>query len=135
MFLLGICRIGNQPELKTTSTGAKFVSLSLAYTYGQKGTDGYKPTQWVRASIWNQRAESLAPYLNKGDKLFVSLSDVHVRTFESGGETKTSLEGFVDKIELLGGGKPAAQTEHEKAKANGYQTQAAELDADGDIPF
>jgi single-strand DNA-binding protein len=38
-------------------------NVSLAFTYGKKGDDGKRPTQWVDASLWGQRAESLAPYI------------------------------------------------------------------------
>ena len=62
----GLARIGKDAEVRFTPSGAAVANVSLAFTYGKKGDDGKRPTQWVDASLWGQRAESLAPYIKKG---------------------------------------------------------------------
>ncbi len=60
MKLLGLARIGNEPELRYSSSSMAILQLSLAYNYSKE-----KKSQWVRASLFGKRAESLAPYLGK----------------------------------------------------------------------
>lgn len=46
-----LCRIGNDPEVRFIQSGDAVLSLSLAYAYGRKGSDGKRPTQWLDAAI------------------------------------------------------------------------------------
>ena len=50
------------------------LEMALAFNYGQKDGSGNKPTQWVEASLWGKRAESLKDYLKKGAAVDVILS-------------------------------------------------------------
>src|SRR5690606_20137916 len=86
--LFGMARLGRDAELRYTQDGTAVASLALAFDYGKKGQDGKRPTQWVEASIWRQRAESLAPYLLKGTRLSVVVDDVHVETFQKSDGTQ-----------------------------------------------
>ena len=69
----GLARIGKDAEVRYSPNGDAIANLSLAFTYGKKGTDGKRPTQWVDATLWGKRAESLAPYLKKGGQIVVYL--------------------------------------------------------------
>lgn len=109
MKAFGLARIGRDAEIRHTAGGDAVASLSLAFTYGRKGEDGKRPTQWVDASIWGKRAEVLAPYLLKGGMVAVTLEDVAIQTFnKSDGSIGTKLAGRVMDIELAGGGQAAA---------------------------
>ena len=79
MKAFGLARIGRDVEIRHTAGGDAVASLSLAFTYGRKGEDGKRPTQWVDASIWGKRAEALAQYLTKGSLVAVTLEDVAVQ--------------------------------------------------------
>ena len=109
MKAFGLARIGRDAEIRHTAGGDAVASLSLAFTYGRKGEDGKRPTQWVDASLWGKRAEALAPYLLKGGMVSVTLEDVALQTFnKSDGSIGTKLVGRVMDIELAGGGQAAA---------------------------
>ena len=109
MKAFGLARIGRDAEIRHTAGGDAVASLSLAFTYGRKGDDGKRPTQWVDASLWGKRAEALAPYLLKGGMVSVTLEDVALQTFnKSDGSIGTKLVGRVMDIELAGGGQAAA---------------------------
>lgn len=97
----GLARIGRDAEVRTTKNGQTVVQLALAFTYGLKGEDGYRPTQWAEASYWGDRAAKLAPYLKKGDQVVAYLDDVHIETYESNGETKTKLVARCSDVELI----------------------------------
>ena len=109
MKLLGLARIGNEPELRYSSGGMAVLQLSLAYNYSKE-----KKSQWVRASLFGKRAEALAPYLAKGQLIYAEISDVNVNQYTSKDGTQgVSLEGIVQDVGLTGKGdtqeKPAQQ--------------------------
>ena len=109
MKSFGLARIGRDVEVRFTAGGDAVASLSLAFTYGRKGEDGKRPTQWVDASLWGKRAEALAPYLLKGGLVAVTLEEVHIETYQSANGQGHKLAGKVLDIELAGGSdRPAA---------------------------
>ncbi len=98
----GICRIGKDAEVRFTPGGTAVANVSLAFTYGKKGEDGKRPTQWVDASIWGQRAEPMAPYLLKGKQIVAYLEDVHLQTYTKGdGTTNTKMVARMADLEFV----------------------------------
>jgi single-strand DNA-binding protein len=86
----GLARIGKDAEVRLTPGGTAVANVSLAFTYGKKGEDGKRQTQWVDASIWGQRAEPMAPYLLKGKQIVAYLEDVHLQTYTKGDGTQNT---------------------------------------------
>ena len=86
----GLARIRKDAEVRFTPGGTAVANVSLAFTYGKKGEDGKRPTQWVDASIWGQRAEPMAPYLLKGKQIVAYLEDVHLQTYTKGDGTQNT---------------------------------------------
>lgn len=139
MKLIGNIRLGKDAELRHVgSNQTPVATLFGAYNYGKKGDDGKRPTQWVEAALWGAQAESLAPYLLKGEQFFVSLSDVNVVQFDKrDGGTGVKLVGTImgSGIDFVGGSarredKPQ-RTEPRKpaAQSGGFD------DMEDDIPF
>lgn len=115
MQLIGLARLGRDAEIRFTNDGEPVASLSLAFEHGRKGQDGRRPTQWVEATLWGKRAESLAPYLLKGGAVVVTLDDPHVEEFQKrDGSTGTKLVGKGTALELAG--KPAQAEEAPPAR-------------------
>lgn len=106
----GLARIGKDVEVRYSPNGDAIANLSLAFTYGKKGADGKRPTQWVDATLWGKRAESLAPYLKKGGQIVVYLSDINIQTYDSKSGQGVKLVGKVDDLELIGGHASHVQT-------------------------
>lgn len=133
--LTGLARLGRDAEVRFTSGGDPVANLSLSFSYGRKGNDGKRPTQWVDGSLWGKLAEALAPYLTKGVLLAVTIDDAHIETFrKSDGSEGCKLAGRVTGIELAGGGeqKPAlapAPAPRQQEKRTGFE------DLDSEIPF
>jgi single-strand DNA-binding protein len=106
----GLARIGRDVELRHTPNGEAVANLSLAFTYGKRGADGKRPTQWVEAALWGKRAESLAPYLLKGQQVVAYLEDVSVQTFrKQDGTDGVKLAARVGDLELIAGQGEAQQ--------------------------
>lgn len=135
--LFGLARLGRDAELRHTANGDPVAGLALAFTYGQKGQDGKRPTQWVEASIWGKRAESLTPYLLKGTSVSITVDEIHVETFnKSDGTTGVKLVGRVSNLDFAGAAAPAAAKPAPAPKPEPTRAPAANLaDMDDDIPF
>jgi single-strand DNA-binding protein len=71
VFLIG--RIGQEPEIKTTSLGHVVVNFSLATDESYTGQDGHRVerTEWHRVVAWDKQAEFVANYLSKGALIYL----------------------------------------------------------------
>lgn len=66
-----IGRMVNEPEIKTTTSGKKVITLRLAVDAG-KDKDGNRGAYFFYCVAWNGTAENIAKYFNKGDKIGIS---------------------------------------------------------------
>lgn len=134
----GLARIGKDAEVRYTPGGAAVANVSLAFTYGKKGDDGKRPTQWVDASMWGQRAESLAPYIKKGGQIVAYLEDVSIQTYVKGdGTSATKMVARLADLEFVAGGEQASSQPKPQPKPQAApQSQGSGFDdMDDDIPF
>lgn len=133
MKILGLARIGNEPELRYTSSSMATLQLSLAYNWGRE-----KKTQWVRGTLFGKRAESLAPHLVKGQLLYVEISDLHIEQFETkDGKQGVVLQGILQELEFTAKAEAAEpKQEPKQAKQEPLPTQSTSLgDMEDDCPF
>jgi single-strand DNA-binding protein len=129
MKLIGLARIGNEPELRYTSSNMAVLQLSLAYAYGKE-----KATQWVSASLFGKRAEALSQYLAKGQLIYAEVSEIHIDIFTGkDGKERTSLKGIVQEVGLTGKSEPA-KAEARTEAPRPVKSQSIEEISD-DIPF
>jgi len=139
MKAFGLARLGRDAEIRTTSQGESVATLALAFSYGRKGSDGNRPTQWVDAALWGKRAEALAPYLVKGGLVSVSLEDVHIETFEGKNGPGHKLAARVVDVELASpkqagaapAQRPAPAPRQAPAPSGGHGFE----DMSDDVPF
>ena len=139
MKAFGLARLGRDAEIRTTSQGESVATLALAFSYGRKGSDGNRPTQWVDAALWGKRAEALAPYLVKGGLVSVSLEDVHIETFDGKNGTGHKLAARVVDVELASpkqagaapAPRPAPAQRPAPAPSGGHGFESM----DDDVPF
>jgi single-strand DNA-binding protein len=68
VFLIG--RLVKDPEIRTTSTGKKVASFSLAISDG-KDQSGQEITQFFNGSAWERLAEIIEMYVKKGTKVAI----------------------------------------------------------------
>lgn len=143
--LFGLARLGRDAEVRFTQAGKPVATLALAFDYGKK-ENGKRPSQWVDAALWGERAETLAPYLLKGQQLSVTVDDVHIETFQKNDGTQGhKLTGRVSNIEFAGSApqqngqsqQPAQSAPRKQAQQPATRQQPApEYDSfDDDIPF
>jgi single-strand DNA-binding protein len=134
----GLARIGKDAEVRYTPGGAAVANVSLAFSYGKRGDDGKRPTQWVDASLWGQRAESLAPYIKKGGQIVAYLEDVSIQTFTKGDGTQaTKMVARLVDLEFVAGGEQASSQPKPQPKPQAApQSHGSGFDdMEDDIPF
>lgn len=132
--------IGNltrDPELRTTTTGINVCDFTVAVNRRQRSGDqgGQPEADFFRVTVWKERGENCAKYLQKGSKVCV-IGSVSVRTYTGNdGVVRAVLEvKDVDEVEFLSrpqNGEQAAQQPEKKVdQQSGFQ--AVETD---ELPF
>ena len=102
--LNGVFRLGRDAEVRYLPDGTPVATLSVAYNYGKKDGENHRPSQWVEAGLWGDRAEKLAPYLLKGSALELVLEDVHLQEFtRRDSTTGIKFVGRVLRLDFVGG--------------------------------
>ena len=132
--------VGQDGVLKFTANGDLILNFSVALSagYGDK-----KTTTWMNCSLFGKRAESVAPFILKGQSVAVN-GEFQARPYTTKeGAEKMSLEVRVADVTLMGG-KPegqerqaAPQRAAPAAKPAQDQSSGARAfaDFDSDIPF
>lgn len=122
MQLIGLARLGKDGELRTLPDGSKVMNLALAFNYGKKDQTGKRPTQWVEAAMFGDRAEKLAAYMVKGQQVMVHLAEPHIELYTSrDGTSGAKLTSFINNLEFAG---PAPQSNGQAAPAPAQRQQA-----------
>ena len=134
-------RLGADPEVKETSQGGKFATLSLATNekYKDKSGEYKEKTQWHKVTVWNPNlAESLGQYIKKGDVINIQ-GQIEYRSYESDGQTKYVTDivvgRFTGNVKLIPMGKTNGNS-GPVAKAIKEEKEKVKAETDeGPIPF
>lgn len=93
-------RLGRDAELRYTPAGKAVCSFSVANDIGYGGK---KKTQWIKCTLWDKRAEALAPMLTKGKEVTIE-GEVTLDEYpKKDGSHGASLAVRVGDVALHGG--------------------------------
>ena len=110
-----IGRLGRDPELRHSQAGKPWLALSV-------GVGKDEDLQWIKATVFNTKAEDLARALHKGVALYVEGRDLRIDSWTGqDGQQRTSLKCIATKVEVLG-----QIGERRPAKAKAPARKAAE---------
>jgi len=127
-----IGRVGKDPEIKTTQTGKKVASFSLAT--GKK-INGVDVTQWHNLIFWEKLAEIVEKYIKKGAQIMVE-GEINYRSYDKDGQTRYITEIVCNQMEMLGSNQtnsqPQSQEQSYKQEPNDPILPKQEQD---DLPF
>ena len=113
--------VGMQPVLRSTQSGDKILSFSIAVDMGKKNGQKLDPI-WIDCSLFGTRAESLEPWINKGDKLALSGKPT-TRCYNE----KAYQQLLINELTFMG---KAGQVAQETAPQ-----ETVQADLDDEIPF
>lgn len=108
VIILG--RLGSEPELKYTPSGAAVCNFSLATTESWADKSGQKQekTEWHRIVVWGKLAELCNQYLAKGRQAFIEGS-LQTRSWDGqDGQKRYTTEINAKNVQFLGGASAGA---------------------------
>jgi single-strand DNA-binding protein len=94
-------RVGRDPELKATPSGASVCSFSLATSrvWKDKNDEKQEETEWHNVVFWNKPADIISQYVKKGSLLLVE-GRVQTRTYEKDGVKMYRTEVIGETFQL-----------------------------------
>lgn len=97
-------RLGKDPELKYTPSGAPVAKFSLATDESFKDRTGEKQnrTEWHNIVAWNKLAEICGEYLTKGKLIYIEGSIRSRQWQDQSGNKRTSYEIIANQMQMLG---------------------------------
>ena len=99
-----IGRLGQDPEIKYTTSGTAVTNFSVATNHSQKDQDGNftDKTEWHRVVAYGRTAEVAGQYLVKGKLVFIE-GRIQTRSWEDqNGQKRYMTEIICSNMQLLG---------------------------------
>ena len=128
VILLG--NLGNDPEMRNTSSGTAVATLSVATSRSWKDRDGQKQdeTEWHRVIVWDKAAEFCGNYLAKGSKVYIEGRLQTRKWQDNNGVDRYTTEIIASTVQNL---SPRSEGGEQPPMPNsGYQQSTGE-----DVPF
>lgn len=133
-FLTIAGNLGKDAEVRYLNNGDPVASFSVADSPGKD-----RPTIWWNCSLFGKRAEALAPYLTKGQKVTVCGTVTEREWTDREGLKRKSMDVRVQEIALQGGRSDATKSNDDKPKPAAQPASKPASsgfdDMDDDIPF
>ena len=126
--------LARDAKINFTEKGDSVGSFSVGVKsgYGDKAV-----TNWINCSLWGKRADSLAPYLMKGQGVAIS-GELSLRKYKSKDGTEgASMEVRVADVTLIGNKEDRALTTPQMASKSMSKADGGfdAFDEDNIIPF
>lgn len=125
-------QLGKDAETRYLPNGDPVASFSVADSQGKE-----KPTIWWNCQLFGKRAESLAPYLVKGQAVTVTGNVTEREYTDKSGNQRKSMDVRVSDLALQGGKREAQQEAPRPAQRRAPAPAAAGGfdEMDDSIPF
>lgn len=116
VILIG--RVGQDPEVRYTSSGSPVANFSVATDESFKSRNGEQQqhTEWHRVVAWNKLAEICGEYLTKGKLVYIEGSIRSRQWEDQSGNKRTSYEIVARTMQMLG-----SRADAERAAAAGVR--------------
>ena len=104
VMLIG--NVGNDPEIRATSGGARVAKLSLATNRSWSGRDGQQQekTEWHRLTFFGRLVDIVEQWVHKGDRLYVEGRLEYSQTQDDQGAVKYWTDIVINEMVMLGSG-------------------------------
>lgn len=143
-----IGNLGSDPEVRSTQSGTRVATLSVATSRSWTGRDGQtqEKTEWHRIVAWDRLAEICEQYLSKGDRVYIE-GRIEYRQWEGDdGRTRYTTEIRAREMIMLGGrGGGAPSRESGRRPEQGSRRESEDEDfadfssealtGEDDLPF
>ncbi len=129
-------RLGNDPELKTLSSGSAVCNFSVATSERWTDKEGQKQekTEWHRIVTWGRQAELCGKYLSKGRQVFIE-GKLQTRSWEDQqGQKRYTTEVVCNNVQFLGSTQQNANPGMSTPMPEDFGPEPS-FEASDDIPF
>lgn len=144
-----IGNLGSDPEVRSTSSGTRVATLSVATSrrWNDRSGQQQERTEWHRVVAWEGLAEVCERYLSKGDRVYVE-GRIEYRQWEGDdGRTRYTTEIRAREMIMLGGrgegsapsgggrggGRPRPEPESEEEDVD--FSEESLMGGEDDLPF
>jgi single-strand DNA-binding protein len=111
-----IGNLGSDPDMRYSASGSPFLRFNVASNYRTRTPEGewQDRTEWVRVTVFGQRAETLSQYLKKGSRVYVE-GRLEARPWtDQQGQIRSGLEVMASDVEFM-----SSRTEDEMRAGGG----------------
>ena len=145
VFIIG--RLGRDPELKYSQSGAAVCNLNIATDESFTDRDGNRQdrTEWHRVTAFQKTAENCANFLAKGSLVHVSGSLTTRKWQDQQGQDRFTTEIKADRVQFLDrkgdnqscgqGEQPATTRQHAAQRGNAPRQQPEQQGKFDYVPF
>jgi single-strand DNA-binding protein len=119
VILIG--RLGKDPEVKYTPSGAPVAKFTLATdeVFKDRSGEQQKRTEWHNIVAWSKLAEICGQYLTKGKQVYIEGSIRSRQWEDQAGNKRTAYEIIARTMQMLG-----SRAESDRAMAGAAQASA-----------
>lgn len=128
-------QLGRDAEVRFLPNGDPVAKFSVADSQGKDSQGKDKETIWWTCQLFGKRAQSLAPYLLKGQSVTISGSITNIKQYtDKNGVQKISTDVRVNDVALQGGRKENSAPQQNANYVPKNQNNNSD-NMDDDIPF
>ena len=111
--------VGNNPEVRTTQSGASITTVSLATTNSFKDSEGNRQTEteWHRITCFNGIGKCVADHVAKGAMIMVTGRIHYTKWTDQNGTDRYGCEIIAEQVDFLAKAKEASKDEPKKRRA------------------
>lgn len=133
VMLIG--NVGNEPEIRATSSGARVAKVSLATNRSWSDRTGQQQerTEWHRLTFFGKVVDVVEQWVKKGDRLYVE-GRIEYSQVEGEGGTRYFTDIVVSDMVMLGSTGPASGSG--SGSYGGEESSGSSMaEPDDDLPF
>lgn len=135
VMLIG--NVGNEPEIRATSSGARVAKVSLATnrTWSDRTGQQQERTEWHRLTFFGKVVDVVEQWVKKGDRLYVE-GRIEYSQVEGEGGTRYFTDIVVSDMVMLGSTGPASGGGYGGGSYGGGDEGGGSMaEPDDDLPF
>ena len=135
---IGLGRLTKDPELRSTQSGLKITSFTLAINRNFKNKDGNYDADFLNCQAFDKRAEFIEKYFKKGSMMAITARAQTRNYDDNDGKKRFVTEFIVEEVYFAGNNEKKNETSIVVPQnyTSDYDTAGSEVTlSDEDLPF
>lgn len=135
---IGLGRLTKEPELRSTQSGLKITSFTLAINRNFKNKEGKYDADFLNCQAFKNTAEFIEKYFKKGSMMAITARAQTRNYDDNDGKKRFVTEFIVEEVYFAGSNEKKNETSIEVPQnyTSDYDTAGSEVTlSDEDLPF